>query len=189
MGRRKMFNADLAEEVGALAQEFRVKEATVRAHHARLAEEEIASARQNLLDVMFVKYANSGPSEIANSTGISRSTIIRWRDEWLKSTLGEEVKPVAEEAEVEVESIIEAEVEAVEQFTFGAEMSSANYMTNWIEHGGERVYLLTGEDFAIAETIDDAEQTTSERPEWLTDDIMRQAEDATGAKIMFAPWA
>lgn len=185
MGRRKMFNQEIANVVGPMAQEFRNKEATVRARHALLAEQEIAKARADLLDVMFIDYAKAGPSEIANSTGISRSTIIRWRKEWLESQPDREPTDV----QVEVEADDAVEVESVEEFAFGADMSSANYMTNWIEHGGERVYLLTGEDFAIAETIDDAEQTTSERPEWLTDDIMRQAQDATGAKIMFAPWA
>lgn len=50
------------------------------------------------------------------------------------------------------------------------------------------LWLLTGEDFGIGESPYEAEDNRVDRPDWLTNDVMRKIVDEANVKLMLAPW-
>ena len=53
---------------------------------------------------------------------------------------------------------------------------------------GQALWLLTGEDFGIGESPYEAEDNRVDRPDWLTNDVMRKIVDEANVKLMLAPW-
>lgn len=202
MARTKKINENMGDLIEALA-EFRSREASIRAEYARLAEQKIVESRDNVLDLMFIKHAASGPSEIANTTGLSRSTVIRWRAEFqeraaqLEPDL--EFKPLSPEEIAHNDALIEAgdfneeEIYGVGgrenqgapvTFSFAKVRSEEtnddmHAITN--DGNGETVYVIWGDTFGAGPDADDLKEI--DRPEWLTDDVLSQAEQVTGMLI------
>lgn len=174
MPRKRTINKAL-EPLGVRIGEYQAAAATIRAKYARMAEAELASMRHAVQHDVAVTYAHIGPSEMANSTGVSRSTIIRWRNEYAEQ-FGED----------DISTLI-AESHAKDTLSFGSE-SWEGINTAYIDRDGKRLFLLTGEDFGEGESVVEAEANKVPRPAWLTDAIMRQAVDATGVRLMLAPW-
>lgn len=175
MPRAKSYNEaliPLAERISG----YRAKAAKVRADYAARAEAEIAKQRAEIQREVAVDYANIGPSEMANSTGLSRSTVIRWRKDWAE-----------ENGDVDITKLIEDAEAGPEVGQFGFE-TWEGINTAYIETDGTRLFLLTGEDFGYGQTVVEAERNKVQRPDWLTDDLMREAVDATGVTLMLAPW-
>lgn len=178
MGRKKLVSESMGELIEAIG-DFRQAEATIKAHYLALAEQEIAEKRERVMEMMFVKHRDSGASEIANTTGLSRSTVIRWRKDWeAKLPEFEPVPQQVEPAEVE-------EPEATEpEFLFTKERdtdSNVDYHVVTNELTGESVYLIWHETFGAGETPEDAKSI--ERPEWLTDEVIQKAEDTLGFPV------
>lgn len=195
MGRQKQIKdmQDVVEALGA----FRSAEATIRADYAAKAEREITKRRQDVLDLLFVKHADSGPSEIANSTGLSRSTVIRWRKEFFEGQEGQLFSPLSADEIAENDALIESGDYSEEEiygvggkanqeptFLFTKERdtdSNVDYHVVTNQLTGESIYIVWHDTFA---TGDSAEETRSaERPEWLTDDIIAMAEVVLGFPI------
>ncbi|QDH48104.1 helix-turn-helix DNA binding protein [Microbacterium phage Hubbs] len=184
MGRKKLIK-DMQDVVDALGA-FRSAETTIRADYAARAEREIAKRREDVLDLLFVKHAGSGPSEIANSTGLSRSTVIRWRKEFLESA-GQIAEPT-EEAPVEREdpgSVDEVEP-TVENgaFSFLKERdtdSNVDYHVILNHARSEKVYIVWHDVFAGGESAEETREIA--RPDWLTDEIIQQAEETLGFPV------
>lgn len=180
MARTKKINENMGELIEALA-EFRSRESSIRAEYARLAEQKIAESHDKVLDLMFIKHADAGPSEIANTTGLSRSTVIRWRAGFLERQaqgLGVEEEDVPEFVET-VEKLDASEP----TFTYSMERSEeSNADVHLIQKDdGQAVYILWGDVFAGGESADEGE--VIERPDWLTDEVLSEAENATGVLI------
>lgn len=192
MARKKLYNENMGDLIEAVTEYMNAGQ-SIRAKYAEMAEKEIAHQRERVLDLMFVKHHESGPSEIANTTGISRSTVIRWRKEFLDR---------AEEAGVPLEMLIkdredseadaEERVEPVAGFEFGLEHSAeSNTQVHYVKRAEDefKVYFPVGDFFCEGNTPDEAEQESPiSRPDWLTDDLMKQAESETGLRIPYAPW-
>lgn len=177
MARKKLVK-DMSDVVDALAA-FRSAEATIRADYMARAEGEISKRRQDVLDLLFVKHAGSGPSEIANSTGLSRSTVIRWRKEFLESA-GEIAEPT-EEAPVEREYPGSLDDEG---FSFSKERDTDQNVHYHVivNHAlGQKVYVVWDDVYAEGENAEDL--TTIDRPDWLTDEIIEQAEESLGFPV------
>lgn len=170
MARKKAYNPNMGELRDMVAR-YMGSSREIRAKHAAAAEREIDALRHEVQRKMVTDFAGSGPSEIANSTGLSRSTVVRWRDEFLEKFGG--IMPTPEPQ--------------VAELTFGFQ-SWEGRNTAYIEGGIERLFLLTGEDFGMGDTVEEAEANKVDRPDWLTDDLMRQAVEETGVKLMLAPW-
>lgn len=192
MARKKLYNENMGDLVEAV-QEYRSGGVAIRAKYAALAEKEIAASRERVMDLMFVKHHESGPSEIANTTGISRTTVIRWRKEFLER---------AEDVGVPLEMLIE-DREALEaeenadpvmsgDYEFGMENSrESNSDVHYVKRAEDefKVYFPVGDFFCEGDSPDEAEQNSPiTRPDWLTDDVMMQAESITGVRIPYAPW-
>ena len=101
MARTRRYNSDMQPLREKIA-DYMGKQTEIRAHYAMLAEQKIAKLRDEVLDEMFIVHAGAGPSEIANSTGVSRTTVIRWRKEFMERMAenleaGEEVAAVVEQ--------------------------------------------------------------------------------------------
>lgn len=181
MGRQKQIKdmQDVVEALGA----FRSAEATIRADYAAKAEREITKRRQDVLDLLFVKHADSGPSEIANSTGLSRSTVIRWRKEFFEKVENAQLIAEMEEGADRTEETEDQE-EQEPTFLFTKERdtdSNVDYHVVTNQSSGEKIYIVWHDTFATGDSAEEAK--TAERPEWLTDDIIAQAEAALGFPI------
>lgn len=198
MARTKKINESMGDLADAIS-EYLGEQSKIRAKYAALAEDEIEKRRARVLEMMFVTHGGSGPSEIANSTGISRSTVIRWRDEWKAAkderertaALTEEANRV--HAEIDFGEGLYSEPVKPVAHDFGKEMEygAENYdgnLTAYIAIGTEQVWLLTGEDFGEGGSPWEAEDNKISRPDWLTEDLMREVIETTGAKLMLAPW-
>lgn len=181
MARTKKINENMGELLEALA-EFRSREASIRAEYARLAEQKIIESRDKVLDLMFIKHVNSGASEIANTTGLSRSTVIRWRKEFLErqaQDLG-----VAQADMPEFLETIEKLAGSESTFIYSMEHSEeSNEDVHAIIKAAtaEKVYVIWGDTFGAGTHVDKTKEI--ERPDWLTDDVLIQAEEATGVTI------
>lgn len=200
MARTKKINENMGELIEALA-EFRSRESSIRAEYARLAEQKIAESHDKVLDLMFIKHADAGPSEIANTTGLSRSTVIRWRAGFLERQAQEErdgvpftplpgAEKAINDALIAAGDFTEEEVYGVggkanqpATFTYSMERSEeSNADVHLIQKDdGQAVYILWGDVFAGGESADDGE--VIERPDWLTDEVLSEAENATGVLI------
>lgn len=172
MPRKAAFNPNMAD-LRALVDKYMGNQRTIRARYAAMAEREIADQRVEIQRRMATEFPNAGPSEFANSLGVGRSTIIRWLDEWANRHLDvashdENVAHVSSDSPV-----------------FGKDGDTA-----YVIHEGRRLYLLTGDTFGYGETVEEADTPGNliTAPEWLTEDLMRQAVDTTGAILMYAPW-
>lgn len=205
MGRKKHFSEEMGDLIEALG-EFREAESTIKAKYLALAEQEIAEKRDRVLDMMFVKHRESGPSEIANTTGISRSTVIRWRKEWESKTFGPDLtfEPLSAEEIAENDALIEAgdfseeeiygvggkanqQVEPELLFTKAHDAESnadIHAITN--EATGETVYVIWGDTFAIGVDVESAKVV--DRPEWITDTVLQKAEEVLGFRVPGATW-
>ena len=190
MARTRKINENMGDLAEAI-QEYQGAQATIRAKYALLAEQEITARRKRVLDLMFITHAGAGPSEIANSTGVSRSTVIRWRDEFAASreALIEEGNRVHAEVGAEVSEYSKPVAHDFGGFfNFGREDYDGT-PTAYVQVGMDQVWLLTGEDFGEGGTPHEAEDNRIDRPDWLTDELMREAVEATGVRLMLAPWS
>lgn len=189
MARTKKVNENMGDLIEALAS-FRSAEVEIRAQYARMADEKIAQSRDKVLDLMFIKHASSGPSEIANTTGVSRSTVIRWRNEWRqRHSDAAEVRQIGGELGVSeadapafaetVEKLVEAP--AFEFSIERSEESNENVHVIVNKASSEKIYVIWGNTFTQGESADDSKEVA--RPDWLTDDALSQAEEATGTLI------
>lgn len=169
MGRKASFNTQMEELSTAIAK-YMGNRVLIRARYAAMAEKEIADQRTEIQRRMFTEFPEAGPSEFANSTGLSRSTVIRWMEEFKGRHLN--VLP-------------DAAVTPAGHGTYGIEGTTA-----YVIHEGRRLYLLTGDTFGYGESVEDADRPGNliTAPEWLTEDVMREAVEATGATLMYAPW-
>lgn len=184
MARTRKYNENMGELKEAITR-YMGEQAEVRHHYARLAEEELEKRRQRVLDLMFVVHADAGPSEIANSTGISRSTVVRWRDEFLQAQKAK----VA--ARVEPEVVADDAEDSELRWNYRSDKYDGTptaYLEVWEGDEQYRLWILTGEDFGIGYTPQEADGNHVERPEWLTDEVLREAVDATGVRLLLAPW-
>lgn len=188
MARTKKISSDMGDLLAALA-EFRSDEANIRAEYARLAEEKIANSRNNVLDLMFVTHAAAGPSEIANTTKLSRSTVIRWREEFRNR-----VDSLPEELSLSAVSVEDhPDEEGVAALNEG---SSPDIIAYSLEHSeesnedvhvitnqttGEKIYVIWGDTFSAGAGVDDSDAI--DRPDWITDAVLSAAESATGVDI------
>ncbi|QDH92243.1 hypothetical protein SEA_PHILLYPHILLY_94 [Microbacterium phage PhillyPhilly] len=201
MGRKKLVK-DMQDVVDALGA-FRSAETTIRADYAARAEREIAKRREDVLDLLFVKHAGSGPSEIANSTGLSRSTVIRWRKEFLESQVDSPFSPLSAEDEAENDALIAAG-DYTEEEIYGVG-GKANQIEPTLENGAfsflkerdtdsnvdyhvilnharsEKVYIVWHDVFAGGESAEETREIA--RPDWLTDEIIQQAEETLGFPV------
>ncbi|AWY06427.1 helix-turn-helix DNA binding protein [Microbacterium phage Tandem] len=192
MARTKKISENMGDLIEALAK-FRSNEATIRAEYARKAEEEISRSRDEVLDLMFIRHHEAGPSEIANTTGLSRSTVIRWRDEWrarqaalpeserFAAEVGIDPEERAAFAET-VEKVVAAE--SVPTFEFSLEHSEeSNEKVHAIVNGGtgQKVYVIWGDVYTSGRGVDDSPEVA--RPDWLTDEVLTSAEQATNMDI------
>lgn len=196
MGRRKHFSEEMGDLIEALG-EFREAESTIKAKYLALAEQEISEKRDRVLDMMFVKHRESGPSEIANTTGISRSTVIRWRKEW-ESKLPEFGEDLALEGDALDAEIIrlggdenpEDGSDPVNHellFTKARDPESnadMHAITN--EGAGETAYVIWGDTFAIGPDVESAKVV--DRPDWITDTVLQKAEEVLGFRVPGATW-
>jgi len=177
MARAKKVNAELYDVAQAVSK-YQGASTLIRAKYLAAAEAEIAELRHSVQRMIAVEYADVGPSEMANSVGLSRSTVIRWRADWQERFGG-------------LESIAQAPVKAAvvndDVMTYGF-VTYEGMNTAYIERDGKRLFLLTGEDFGHGDTVVEAEANKVDRPDWLTEQVMRDAIDATGAHLMLAPW-
>lgn len=169
MGRKIAYNPEMAE-LGELVARYMGNRTIIRARYAALAEKEIADQRVELQRRMVTDFPDAGPSEFANSIGLSRSTVIRWLEEYAERHLN-------------VQS--DAAEERPGHGAYGIEGETA-----YVMHDGRRLYLLTGDTFGYGESVEDADRPGNliTAPEWLTEDVMREAVEATGATLMYAPW-
>lgn len=198
MARTKKISENMGDVIHALA-EFRLNEATIRAEYARKAEQKIIESRDELLDLMFIRHRDAGPSEIANTTGLSRSTVVRWREEWRarQAAMPEDQRFKAEDAVKELFSPEggaapdapmtardEREENEAPTFKFSlAHSVESNEKVHVIvnEGTGQKVYVIWGDVFTSGAGVDNSPEI--ERPEWLTDDVLLEAESATGMDI------
>lgn len=171
MGRKLAFNEDMAE-LREMIGRYMGNQRTIRARYAAMAEKEIADQRAEIQRRMVVDFPDAGPSEFANSTGLSRSTVIRWLEE-----AGERHLTLAEPATVN------------EAVVFGSQEADGRKVA-YIYREGQRLFLLTGDTFGYGDFIEDADKpgNLTTAPEWLTEDLMRQAIEETGASLPYAPW-
>lgn len=175
MGRNASFNPEMAA-LGEVIAKYMGNRTVIRARYAAMAEKEIADQRVEIQRRMLTEFPDAGPSEFANSTGLSRSTVIRWLEE-AKSrhlNLGDE-------------NVVQ--VNPGTGMAFGAEDYNGSRVA-YIVHGGKRLYLLMGDTFGYGETAEQADQPGNliTAPEWLTEDLMREAVESTGATLLYAPW-
>lgn len=165
--------------------DYRVAEQEVRAKYEAIIAEEIEERRQNVFDLMFVKYREAGPSEIANSTGLSRTTVIRWRKSFLEQVAGDAT------LFAEVASAPEPKKAEPERFEFSIEHSTeSNEDFHRVDNlaNGESVYIIYGDVFGTGATASEADLNAVPRPVWLTDEVMKQAEADTGLLVPGAAW-
>lgn len=194
MARTKKISENMGDVIHALA-EFRLNEATIRAEYARKAEQKIIESRDELLDLMFIRHNGAGPSEIANTTGLSRSTVVRWREEWRarQAALPEEQR-FSSQAGIDkadmpefverVRQLVEPQASDSPSFKFSlAHSVESNEKVHVIvnEATGQKVYVIWGDIFTSGAGVDNSPEI--ERPEWLTDDVLLEAESATGMDI------
>lgn len=191
MARTKKVSENMGDVIDALAA-FRSDAANIRAEYARLAEEKIIKSRDNLLDLIFIKHADKGPSEIANTTGLSRSTVIRWRSEW-REKQGSVPGVLQFAANIGIdEGQVHGFIDDVEKFSMGEAEPEYEFSLERSEESnvdvhlikksdGQAVYVIWADVFATGDSPDDGEMI--ERPEWVTDDVLAQAESATGLDI------
>ncbi|QAU07428.1 helix-turn-helix DNA binding protein [Microbacterium phage Alleb] len=202
MARTKKISENMGDLIEALAK-FRSNEATIRAEYARKAEEEISRSRDEVLDLMFIRHHESGPSEIANTTGLSRSTVIRWRDEWRarQAALPESERfvPLPPEEVAKNDALI-ASGDYTEEEIYGvggkANQPSGPTFEFSLEHSeesnekvhaivntatGEKVYVIWGDVYTSGRGVDDSPEVA--RPDWLTDELLASAEHATNMDI------
>jgi hypothetical protein len=188
MARTKKINENMGPLIDALA-EFRTAEATIRAKYALLAEQEIGRKRAKVMDLMFITHHDSGPSEIANTTGLSRTTVIRWRKEFLEREAAKAEEWVDPDAEIIEELDKEYASEADEhdhEFVFSMERSTESNadfhrIANLTE--GDVIYVIFGNMYGRGDTANDADYNQVDRPAWLSDDVLRAAEAETGIQI------
>lgn len=169
MGRKIAYNPEMAE-LGELVARYMGNRTIIRARYAALAEKEIADQRVELQRRMVTDFPDAGPSEFANSIGLSRSTVIRWLEEYAERHLN--VQTDAAEA-------------PTGHATYGVEDGTA-----YVIHDGTRVYLLTGDTFGWGDSKAEADQpgNLTTAPEWMTEDLMREVIEQTGATLLYAPW-
>lgn len=182
MARKKQIK-DMQDVVDALGA-FRSAEATIRADYAAKAEKQIAERRQDVLDLLFRKYATSGPSEIANSTGLSRSTVIRWRKEYLDKLEIQSHDIDFGEGDYAEPDETQDEPDVPDLFLFTKERdtdSNVDYHTITNRTNGESIYIVWDGVFAKGETPEDT--VSADRPEWLTDDVISMAEVVLGFDV------
>lgn len=208
MGRRKHFSEEMGDLIEALG-EFREAESTIKAKYLALAEQEISEKRDRVLDMMFVKHRASGPSEIANTTGISRSTVIRWRKEW-ESKLPEFPNegllfaPLSDAEIAENDALIESgDFTEEEVYGVGGKAnqrvnhellftkardpeSNADMHAITNEGTGETVYVIWGDTFAVGHDVESAKVV--DRPDWITDTVLQKAEEVLGFRVPGATW-
>ncbi|AXC37954.1 helix-turn-helix DNA binding protein [Microbacterium phage Jacko] len=185
MARQKSINEDMKLDLAPAIDAYRVAEREIRAKYEEIIAREIEERRQYVMDLMFIKYAGSGPSEIANSTGISRATVIRWRKEFMADG---EAREIAEQAASDLP--IQAEP-ATDLFEFGVERSQeSNEDLVWVKNvaTGEVVYVIWWDMFGMGENATEADTNEVAAPGWLTQSVMQKAEAATGMKFHGAPW-
>lgn len=193
MGRKKHFSEEMGDLIEALG-EFREAESTIKAKYLALAEQEISEKRDRVLDMMFVKHRDSGPSEIANTTGISRSTVIRWRKEWESKLpeFGEEIDLGTDEDfdGDAIDAMIEATLaEEAAELLFSKERDTESNVdmhaiTN--QATGETVYVIWGDTFGVGPDIESAKVV--DRPDWITDTVLQKAEEVLGFRVPGATW-
>lgn len=184
MARQKSINEDMKLDLAPAIDAYRVAEREIRAKYEEIIAREIEERRKYVMDLMFIKYKDSGPSEIANSTGISRATVIRWRKEFLAD---DEAREIAGQVVPDL-PILEP---AAPTFEFGVERSQeSNEDLAWVKNTatGEVVYVIWWDMFGMGENATEADTNEVAAPGWLTQDVMQQAEAATGMKFHGAPW-
>lgn len=184
MARQKSINEDMKLDLAPAIDAYRVAEREIRAKYEEIIAREIEERRQYVMDLMFIKYAGSGPSEIANSTGISRATVIRWRNDFMAD---DEARDLAEQ----VAPDLPTGNPAAPVFEFGVERSQeSNEDLVWIRNTatGEVVYVIWWDMFGMGSNATEADTNEVAAPGWLTNDVMQQAEAATGTVFHGAPW-
>lgn len=189
MARTKKINEGMGDVIEALA-EFRANEANIRAEYMRAAEKKITDSRDRVMNLMFIKHAGVGPSEIANTTGLSRSTVIRWRADWEKRSADraeflDDADAIAVDAE-DVPEFVETVAKLVAEPSFSyllerSEESNENVHLIVNDLTGERIYVLWGDTFSKGSSADNSDVV--DRPNWLTDAILAKAEHVTKLDI------
>lgn len=208
MARTKKYNENMGELVDALS-DFRSAETTIRAKYAALAEKEILLKRKRVLDLMFIKHHDSGPSEIANTTGLSRTTVIRWRKEFVENASEQEdvqFAPLSEAEIAENDALIadgdftEEEVYGVggkanqahlHDYAFSIERSTesnADFHRIHNKTEDDVIYVIFGNMYGRGATANEADYNQVERPDWLTDEVLQAAEAETDLPIPGADW-
>ena len=190
MARTKQIR-EMPDALEALAS-FRSAETTIRAEYAARAEREIAKRRDQVLDILFVKYADSGPSEVANSTGLSRSTVIRWRKDFLdREGSAQSFDEVAADASIAAGDYTEEEVYGVggkanqaDIITFATVRDTdadtdVHQVTN--NAADESVFIVWADVYGQGDTPQDSVMIP--KPDWLTDEIIEQAEAKLGFPV------
>lgn len=195
MGRSKKVSTEMDDLVEAIG-EYRLAESTIKAKYLALAEKEIADRRERVMDMMFIKHRDAGPSEIANTTGLSRSTVIRWRKIWEESQVSEGEKLYEAEDTAVLDGLIasgdytEEEVYGVggkaNQVGFDFHPARDTEADTDVHHvinvaTGESVFIVWADVYGVGETPADAKMVP--RPDWLTDEVIAQAEEAVGFPV------
>ncbi|AHL18555.1 hypothetical protein ISF9_085 [Microbacterium phage vB_MoxS-ISF9] len=185
MARTRRYNSDMQPLREKIA-DYMGKQTEIRAHYAMLAEQEIAKLRDEVLDEMFIVHAGAGPSEIANSTGVSRTTVIRWRKEFMER-MAENLE-AGEDVAAAVEQVVADKTLPDKPYTEIGSEKYDGYPTAYAVTPDGPLWLLTGEDFGIGESPYEAEDNRVDRPDWMTDDVMRKIVYEANVKLMLAPW-
>lgn len=197
MARTKKVN----EKIVALRQSFderAMRNRQIDREFAEKAREAKEAHEAGLFKTLFVDYAYVGDSEIANSLGYSRSTIVNWR-----KAFNETYGYLYEGARVEVEAQ-GAPIKVTHMYVGDA-------LGDWpvidFAHAGEvarvvhanAIFTISGNE-PVADAMDTARAILKrsysetevyenyERPDWLDDDTIKAAFEAEGKRLNGAPW-
>lgn len=185
MARQKEYDESLYWIRDAVAK-YNETQASIRARYMALAEREARDSAVEMKRIIVEQFQKGyGASAIANSVGLSRSTVIRWKKEY-EALYGASEVPVfasPEPTEPAIPAKVPAKIKA-RRTNFGRFVidSHADYPQD------ERVFVSAYNSIGQKNHPDVSRH--SYRPDWLTDDLLRSLEYhiIPGEKIEGAPW-
>lgn len=190
MARKKKINEGM-KHVGDMILNRDRARAEIKDRMALELEEQLRLHTLKIYEAMFKDFPDAGDSEISNSTGVSRNTVYLWRRDYYNNYLGEGRPKKSAVDQVGVHSEVVPEYEFTKQVWEGLDRLVFRF-------SGKQLHVITYDAVAYATSAEEADElemknrqngTPDERPEWLTDDVLRDAAKKADVRLALAPWS
>lgn len=190
MARQKKVNPAMSHIKEMIENRTQARE-DIKARLARQADAEIALHTKSLYEAIFEEFPDAGDSEISNSVGVSRNTIYLWRRDYVENYRGRVLHGASIE---EVKAIIPPKVAPI----YDVEKVSWEGRDRLVfDVKGSHLHVITYDSFGYGDTPEEADidemmmrrtPTPNERPDWLTDEVLKAEAERFDVNIPFAPW-